>query len=117
MDELRLGKRDKYRNALIARCNGLCELCGSQGSEMHEIVRRGVVGKKHGKQDVLWLPANTVWLCRDCHEKVQGQPWSLAEYICVHRNLSEIAEFVTAYRQTFKVDHEFVAALETFDKH
>ena len=103
--------RKNARDLLVEYAGGLCEICGQPGGEMHEIVRRGVVGKGR-KQSVLWMPGNTLFLCHECHEQVQGQWWLCLEHVRRVRTQRELREFAHEYRAEFRTQHGYVLALE-----
>jgi len=55
-----------FREALIERVQGRCELCMADGAEQHEVARSA---SRH-KARVAWFAS--VWLCVACHRDIES---------------------------------------------
>lgn len=110
--------RDRTRRYIHA---AHCEVPGcSRPCEQHEIVQRGGVGKSD-KQLVLYLPGNTLMLCREHHEAIHatrfldpipGMTMTWRDLLFKCRSRQDIMQFVTEYHETFRVKDEVVIYME-----
>lgn len=68
----------EWRIIVGLNANGLCEICGRPGDDAHHVIRRRF-------KSIITLPANGLWLCRECHIWVHNNPLKFKEWFFKHK--------------------------------
>lgn len=89
------------RRLIIARADFWCERCGGQlGVEAHHRRARGMGSTKRESTN---LPANGLWLCRPCHDRIESHRTEAYEYGWLVRQTEEPRDVPVLYRGTLVI--------------
>ncbi|OBK92619.1 hypothetical protein A5646_03320 [Mycobacterium sp. 1245499.0] len=84
------------RGIIIVRADRICEVCDLHlGAQAHHRRPRGAGGTKRPESN---QPANALWVCNDCHARIESQRAEALTYGWLVRQTDDPADVPVLYR-------------------
>lgn len=87
------------RGIIVVRADRICEVCGLHlGTDAHHRRPRGMGGTKRVETN---QPSAALWVCRDCHQRIEEHRTEALTYGWLVRQTDDPADIPVLYRGTW----------------